>query len=273
MVSRNAHSPVFIVGSPRSGTSILVDGLLSAGYEGYREGSFLSLITPLSTIIDRHYSVFATGNPKLLISQVPKDRLKGELFEALKRIVEEHNKSAPWLDKTGNPEMVQAIPALRALWTDSVFIFAKRRGIENVVSRLKKFPQHNFRYHCDDWARNMRSWRDIRDTLPGHARLEIDQQEIAQFPENTADRIATFLNINDSAARIIADTFREKRPQQTSDGTASRLLDLTGTRWSQDQIEVFQQSCSAEMDAYGYSLDSTYWRLQQRAPSETAVGS
>ena len=33
--------PVFVVGSPRSGTSILVDALFSAGYKGFREGSFL----------------------------------------------------------------------------------------------------------------------------------------------------------------------------------------------------------------------------------------
>lgn len=33
-----SHYPVFVVGSPRSGTSILVDGLLSVGYKGFREG-------------------------------------------------------------------------------------------------------------------------------------------------------------------------------------------------------------------------------------------
>ena len=37
--------PVFIVGSARSGTSALVDGLMSVDYHGYREGTLLSLIS------------------------------------------------------------------------------------------------------------------------------------------------------------------------------------------------------------------------------------
>ena len=33
-------SPLFIVGSPRSGTSILVMALRAAGYRGFNEGNF-----------------------------------------------------------------------------------------------------------------------------------------------------------------------------------------------------------------------------------------
>jgi hypothetical protein len=259
MQSPSPCSPLFIVGSPRSGTSILVDALFAAGYRGYREGNLLTLISPLVSLIDRHYAAFSIDNPKVLISQVPKEKLKSELFQALKRLVEKYQPEAPWLDKTGNPEMIIAIPTLRTLWPESVFLFAKRRGIENVVSRLKKFPRHTFHHHCDDWARNMGTWRRVRQALPRGVAVEIDQQEIAQTPVQAALALAEFLRLDENARGAISATFQNARPQQTSEDTAHRLLTLDTTGWNEGQIEYFRKSCGHEMDAYGYNEDITYW--------------
>ena len=141
--------PVFVVGSPRSGTSILVDALFSAGYKGFREGSFLSLITGIDAAVDKQFRTFDDGNSAVLISNVDKEALKERLHEVLKMEAALHQQ-LPWFDKTGNPEIVPAIPVLRRLWPESVFVFAKRRAIENVMSRVRKFPKHSFEYHCTD---------------------------------------------------------------------------------------------------------------------------
>src|SRR5258708_5748900 len=111
--------PVFIIGSPRSGTSILVDALFSAGYRGFREGSFLSLVAGVTTVVDRHYSTFADGNDAILISHIDKDSLKRRIFDIFKELTEQQHPQSPWLDKTGNPEMILAIPTLRSLWPES----------------------------------------------------------------------------------------------------------------------------------------------------------
>ena len=132
-----ARYPVFVIGSPRSGTSILVDALLSCGYWGYREGMFLSLLYHFNQLIDRQFSIFC-GEANL-ISAVDKDKLKTDLFNILKHTTEDLNKLAPWFDKTGNPDMILSIPIISTLWPESVFIFAKRRGIENVLSETKNF--------------------------------------------------------------------------------------------------------------------------------------
>ena len=52
------HSPVFIVGSPRSGTSALADVLWHIGYHGFGEGHFLTLLRDIDTIVDQHYVRF-----------------------------------------------------------------------------------------------------------------------------------------------------------------------------------------------------------------------
>ena len=168
--------PIFIVGSPRSGTSILVDAMLSCGYSGFREGMFLSLMHHVNHVTDRHFSYYA-GNDNL-ISAIEKAELKAELFQIFKSKVDAHNKLAPWFDKTGNQDMILALPIVAQLWPDSVFIFAKRRAIENVISRLKKFPNYNFEYHCADWTKNMAAWRQIRDCLDPSRFIEIDQLDM-----------------------------------------------------------------------------------------------
>jgi hypothetical protein len=250
--------PVFIVGSPRSGTSILAHALLSAGYAGYNEGNFLSLLHRLDADVDTHFKVFGSGNTEVLTAHINQQALKADLFAVLRAHVEVHIAGEPWLDKTGNPEMIAAIPILRQLWPESVFIFAKRRAIENIASRLRKFPNHDFRYHCADWARNMASWREIRAAQPGLRFLEVDQQDIAAAPAAVARAIAGLLRLPPARERMIADIFARDRPQETEAGTAARVLSLEATGWGEDMQAVFRQHCGPEMAAYGYTEDESY---------------
>ena len=250
--------PVFVIGSPRSGTSILVDALLSAGYNGYREGSFLSVISPLNKVVDRHYAVFA-DNPVILISAIDRDAFKTELWGVAKRFVDRVNPVPPWFDKTGNPEMIEIVPLLRQLWPESVFIFSKRRALENVVSRLKKFPGHNFEYHCKDWARNMATWRDVKSTLPEEIYTEVDQQDMIQNPTEVADRLTALLNLTEESRLEITRTFTSNRPQQTEEGSAARVISLEAISWPDSSKLIFQELCGNELKSYGYSLDHNYW--------------
>lgn len=221
---------------------------------------FLPLLTPISVALDRHFDTFADpNNRQVMISAIDRDALKARIFATFKEIADTYNPPAPWFDKTGNPEMIEAIPFLRRLWPEAVFIFAKRRGIENVISRLRKFPVHSFEYHCRDWARNMAVWRAIRDTLPANHRREVDQQDMIQNPEKVVDELIALLDVDVVRRDQMLRTLRTNRPQQTHDGSATLLHDLTSCGWTEAQVEVFRRFCSAEMEAYGYSTTSSYW--------------
>ena len=248
--------PLFVIGSPRSGTSILVDALLSAGYWGFREGMLLQMIYHVDQMIDRQFSVFK--GEQNLISAVDKDKLKADLFQVFKDTAEANNKLAPWFDKTGNPDMILAVPVIAKLWPNSAFVFAKRRGIENVLSRMKKFPRHNFEYHCTDWAKNMATWREVRTKIDPFRYIEIDQFDIIQQPEYIATRLREFLRLPPERQRIILTTFQMNRPQQTAEGTAARVYSLDAAVFSDDQRAIFLKNCKIEMDAYGYSIDQKY---------------
>jgi hypothetical protein len=257
-VSHSLKSPIFVVGSPRSGTSILIDGLIAAGYKGFREGNFLPLIRAFERAIDHHFRAFGDASDKVLAGKIDRQRFTDQIYSVFKQHVEELNPEVPWMDKSGNPEMIQAIPVLLRLWPDAGFIFAKRRGIENIASRLKKFPSHSFEYHCRDWTANMSAWRLIRD-LPGLQAIEMDQQDMAQNPEKAALDLAHFLNTDELAAARITLTFSRERPQQTEEGSATRTLDLNLVNWTSEQTDMFMRLCWNEMQSYGYSLTQDYW--------------
>lgn len=253
------HSPVFIVGSPRSGTSALVDVALAAGYTGFREGMFLNLLVPLSDVVDRHFATYADPSSReTLASVVDQAAFKSALQALLKTTVERYGPAPPWFDKTGNPEMIESIPILRALWPEAVFVFAKRRGIENIVSRLRKFPEHSFDYHCRDWARNMARWREVRDAIPPTKRREVDQRDMIQHPDQVGEQLQYLFGANPAQKAAMISVMRNNRPQETRSGSAEAVHDIDTVGWNPHQIELFIRLCGAEMAAYGYSLNDSY---------------
>jgi Sulfotransferase family len=273
MVTVLPKFPVFIVGSPRSGTSVLVDALMSAGYHGYREGLFLSLIQPMSKVIDRQFTILDAGLEEVLISNIDKLAFKDAVWEVVKNAVERVNKPIPWFDKTGEPEMIYSIPVIRSLWPESIFLFAKRRGLENIMSRLVKFPAHGFKYHCQNWQDNMAAWRAIRGSIPQDSFLEVDQHDLGVNPQAVASALSNFLTGSDALHVAIQKTLVHNRPQQTSEGTAHRVVSLASCGWNEAQQALFQQICAPEMEAFGYTTDFDYSVAQMpAAPSQVRAG-
>jgi hypothetical protein len=251
-------TPVFVVGSPRSGTSALAESLLGAGYNGYREGNFLPLLTTLNKLVDQHFAVFGRAGPKVMVSFIDPETLRSSIARTFRDETVRLNPEEPWFDKSGNPEMIEAIPTLLQLWPEARFVFAKRRAIENVVSRMTKFPAHTFEYHCRDWVRNMFVWRRMRDRIPEGRAIEVDQQDLIRDPKSTAGRISELLDLGESQKMALAESLMRGRPQQTEEGSAQRVLTLSGL-WPNSQRLEFESICGPEMKAYGYATDGRYW--------------
>jgi len=255
-----AASPLFIVGSPRSGTSILVDAAFAAGFNGFREGNLLGLLWPLYERIDDYFRRFDHGNDKTLISHARRDIIRMAVREIFRKELDELNVKKPWLDKTGNAETILIIPDLIEMWPNCRVIFAHRRAIENMLSRLRKFPGLTFDDHCRAWTRSMCAWRKARDRLPSWRFREVDQRDLVVRPEIVSQAMVTLLGLGETASNRIVHTFRRLRPQETEPGTAERVTPLADTRWTQAQIDTFMTICGPEMEAFGYSLDGTYWQ-------------
>jgi hypothetical protein len=260
------------VGSPRSGTSALVSVLSGVGYHGYLEGNFLTVLHHIESAVDKFFDWNPETDPNVLLANVNKHDLKRRLFETVRTVENDLNPEDPWFDKTGTPEMTAAIPIVRELWPNSVFVFAKRRGIENIISRLKKFPNESFEYHCANWARHMAVWRHIRKQLPTECFIEIEQRDMIQEPERTARDLCAFLQVPASTVTPARPSFggattildaalyvlTTQRPQETAEGTASRTVSLADTEWTAEQKATFLDHCETEMNEFGYTMDQRY---------------
>jgi hypothetical protein len=253
------NSPVFIVGSPRSGTSILVKALMSVGYHGYNEGNFLPLMRIIDRAVDNHFAVFGKPNPKVLTAQVDPKLLKSRIESIFKELTDDLNAGPLWFDKSGHAEMIRAIPSLLRLWPNSVYIFSKRRAIENVASRIKKFPAHDFERHCAGWAKNMAAWREVREELPTGVYLEVDQQDLIRDTEVISTKISQLLNLGHEQLESLIKTFKYRRPQETTKGSAVRTYSLDSIGWSETELATFKKHCGPEMEAYGYGPGSEYY--------------
>ena len=259
-MSTSPKNPIFIIGPARSDTTIITQAMRACAHiEGFHEGHFLPLMHDLVSRVDSYFYTKRKliENELHMIAHVDKDHLKRLIIDNFKTIYEEICPQKVWLDKSPDSVMVRGADELRIAWPHAKFIFAKRRGIENICSRLRKFPHVDFEAHCNIWANTMQSWLDVRDRL-GEQAIEIEQREIALNPLESAETLASFLGLNAEQAAQMGEVFSKKRPQKTSQLETRKAITIEETGWTQSQIELFQNICGEVSSAMGYSVTSLY---------------
>lgn len=254
--------PIFILGSGRSGTSILTGALKSgAGIEGYLEGHFLPLILLLMKDMERYYysKRELIGDERHMITHIPQEDIRSKILSAFKNTSESITKNEVWLDKSPDSGMIKAVPYLLEMWPDARFIFAKRRGIENIISRLKKFPKVSFENHCLMWKDCMESWVITKKNLDNSLYIEVEQRQIALHPQKVAQEIGDFIGIKPEKVNRVAKIFTNQRPQSTGSVETQKADDINEVGWTQEQIDCFRQHCGSINEKFGYSETSSYY--------------
>lgn len=260
LADSSSRKPIFIVGSPRSGTSILGNALrqvLNAD-NSYSEGHVLALFPELEVSVKNYYaSTPASQLEGFMLGHMNQALLIQQLHQTIKGQYEQMVTSEWMIDKTPGIPMLQSLANIQQLWPQAHFIFAKRRGIENINSRLHKFPQESFENHCQQWQSSMMLWRQLRTELS--RKLEIDQYDIQKTPIRVAKQLAQFLGLNSLQEVSLSQRFSSDRPEQLVTTASYTPLALDETNWSSTQQQMFLDICQEAMSLYGYSLDSRYY--------------
>jgi hypothetical protein len=257
------HRPVFILGSARSGTSAVTQALLaSTSYLGQEEGHFLDILAPLTVHLNGFYASksdeYATGR-NTMIAHVPQtyvqDMLAHGMIMAMRQIFPE----GLWLDKTPSVNMIHLAPVFQKIWPQARFIFMKRRGIENIMSRQRKFA-YDFSQNCREWKMAMEAWLGVREMVAGAA-LELDQHFMATNPGEAAAAIGGLLALSATDTGRLGVALGTLRPQRTGKAF-TETLSLAETGWSATEMQIFDEICGSVMAKYGYSMTAAYYKIQ-----------
>lgn len=250
----STEEPIFILGAARSGTSAMYSALVSAGIAtGEGEGHFFPVLTALHAVVDEYYrSQSHSIKEGTLIGSVSPQLVFTTLCEGIRPMMRGLFKGQRWVDKTPTVAMVEAAPLLAKLWPGAKFLFMKRRGIENVLSRTRKFPNMDFAAMCNDWKTVMTRWSVIRGAL-AHCAIEIEQSEMQEHPACIAQRLGEFLGLSE----LQEERLRISLSSSTVEVTGvhrSQPIALAETGWTAEQQEIFLKCCSDAMSLFSYGV-------------------
>lgn len=267
--------PLFILGAHRSGTTQMLRLCKEAlNYPGATEGHVWQSLK----VLDDHYA--------RIVAELPAERAPAlrdfsvTLFtgrELVRRyaaaLLDLHRTAfgdTRFVDKSPGVESVAAAPLLREILPAAQFIFMKRRGIENVMSHLRRFPDVPFRTACLAWARPMQRWLEVRDRLAPRF-LEIDQRDLGVNPAMVAGRLTLFLERDDP--KPVTDYLATHFPEKTKAGGYAGYLALKNTGWNEADRDCFREICGPVMIAFGYQIDwgdvpaSAGWSVDLTSPA------
>jgi hypothetical protein len=259
-MSDEAQYPIFILGAARSGTSAMTLALLKTGsFRGTEEGHLLDLLAHWRVRLREFYNLKwddAQPGRNTMIARVPIEYFSAHLNRIFMETIRQLFGEGRWIEKTPNSNAIHLAPCFKQIWPHSRFIFMKRRGLENLASRLRKFPGVDFDEHCREWASAMQAWLAVRDSLSGSA-IEIDQRYLALHQLDAAVRLCEFLDLNGAESRVVKESFSHDFPQRTANDIAVPA-DRSTLDWTPEQREIFDRQCRPMMDAFGYTDDTTY---------------
>jgi hypothetical protein len=255
--SDESQFPVFVLGSARSGTSAITLALLeSRAYVGSGEGHLMPLANMLLTTIDQHYR-HVGYDPNTTLGRVSIDAFQRLVRRSFVQLARDLFQATRWLDKTPTVEMVRAAPLMKEIWPNAKFIFMKRRAIENVLSRQRKFPADAVDRHYSDWVAVMTAWLEVREQL-GDSVLEVEHRQLVLNPQTEASSIANFLELPEASAASFVSYICEMRPERT-DPNFGATYEFDDLGLDEQDARKMRAACDPIMKAMGYSYDESYF--------------
>ncbi len=247
-----AH-PVFIMGSARSATSSLLRKLKTVlDYNSDDEGHFFPIFLDMMEAIDKFYGRFAPlqgGNTEfhgLTLFRIDRGHFKHELRKTLLSVFDDFFPK-PWMDKTPGPEMIGVLPFLHNFLPEAKTIYVIRHGVDNINSRLRKFPNVSFEKHCREWVACDQEWKKVKPNLANGSFMElrIDQNELL-----TGDQVSDIVRF--LRPDFAMDTYPTNKEIVRLEKTYNPADEFS---WSDDEKQKFVEICGSTMAEYSFDYD------------------
>lgn len=270
------EQPIFVVGSGRSGTSILVQALGEHPAIHSFKGE-APLIWMLGTVVGilefsgerkRKYYTEALGVPFDHVYASLRDLAFESAFgpdlgfrHLLKNAVSlrlNPFRVRCWCAKTFPDQQVAL--ALNKLYPSARFIYIHRNGLDVVHSRTQfpGFSDLDFRRHCEDWTESARKYEYL---LSCPQAITVGHADLVSDPHAVFNRIQEFLQLPQHAGPAqFASSTQIHSLSSTTDRANVDIRQVMQNRekhhenWSREQRDIFRETCSIEMAKLGYAM-------------------
>ena len=255
---------IFVVGSPRSGTTAVGNAIQRAFDTTVHGESHLSEI--IGSLAEHAEKALLDSPAKpidgMLVNEITLADIQMSIIKMMHRIHHQFYGDYLILDKTPGGPNIRALWLMLRAYPDGKVIYCKRRGIENVISRLTKFPGVDFEGHCKQWRQNFIVWEQavrLNTRELGHSdwHTDVEQLRLASRPEDVLNELSVWLAMTEEQKARALEYLTFQSPQKTSD--YKRALDLDSVDWTNEQKVKFKLICGEQMKRQGYSYTSDYY--------------
>ena len=181
-----AWAPVFVIGSPRSGTTLL--RLILDSHPRISCGEETHFLRDLEAVVGRNWELVATyGLPReWWIEHIR------ELYEAFQAEVLARSGKVRWAEK--DPTYTLHLPFIEELFPDALYLHLLRDGYDVVASFRDRWGYKSAaRAARTEWARYVTAARRLGTRLPQDRFLEVRYEELVADPDGQGQRIFGFL--------------------------------------------------------------------------------
>jgi hypothetical protein len=251
--------PVFVVGSSRSGTTIMALSLIQhSHFWASAESYFLRYIADDSqlSVIFTDADVHPFGTHWLQEQNVDRREFLEYLGLGMNALYTSKSGGKRWLDAT--PAYTQMITTIAELFPGALFIYILRDG-RNVVNSLMNFRRskagwaNKFEAACETWSKAVTIGMDFAANNPSRC-LVVRNEQIASSPELAFGRILGFLKAPPEAGP--ARFWRNNRINSSFDrGSVGRSLQPLEIwqAWTPEQRRTFLATAGETLALYGFA--------------------
>ncbi|MCB1866184.1 MAG: sulfotransferase [Chromatiales bacterium] len=244
------NGPVFIVGAPRSGTSLLHWSLLEhPDFWGSEETEFLR---PIAQAVEQGYTEGTRFNDHswLTAQGVDQAEFAQAVGSGLDALFRSRSGGRRWVDQT--PLYVHIGAPLAQMFPDARFLFLVRDG-RKVVSSMRRMWGWDMERAAHMWNRATRNGFQLADSL-GDRVLRVHFEALISRPEDSFWRILEFVGAPQNPA--CAAYVRDRPPINAAPGsqheTATDKLRFSPADWSAEEQAQFDAIATETMRALGY---------------------
>jgi hypothetical protein len=248
-LTNSSPSPIFVVGAPRSGTTLLrsmLDAHPNICCPTWETGVF----EKFAMVVNGDFTERRTDIPNLPIER--DDLLawcRQSADDLMSRLISASGKPR-WAEKT--PAHVFCIDLIHEIYPNAQFIHIVRNG-RDVVRSLQSMPwaPREIRWSCHRWVASVAAGRDAGRRLPKELYTEVRYEDLTREPESTIRQLCDYLG-EPFEPRMLA--FHD--PANNSWGVASEPIKPRPVNKHRDlslmERVVFAHMSKATMHELGY---------------------